>query len=61
VLLAAPADVGRLVGHAMTQLWQARVGVAEVTFGQPSLHEAFLALTGHPASPAATDHEDVNS
>ena len=45
----------------MTQLWQARVGVAEVTFGQPSLHEAFLALTGHPASPAATDHEDANT
>jgi ABC-2 type transport system ATP-binding protein len=58
---ADPADVGRLVGHAMTRLWQARVAVAEVTLGQPSLHEAFLALTGHPASPAATDHEDTNS
>ncbi len=64
VLLATPADptdTGRLVGHAMTRLWQARVAVAEVTLGQPSLHEAFLALTGHPASPAATDHEDTNS
>jgi ABC-2 type transport system ATP-binding protein len=64
VLLANPADpvdVGRLVGHAMTRLWQARVAVAEVTLGQPSLHEAFLALTGQPASAAATDHEDVNS
>jgi ABC-2 type transport system ATP-binding protein len=63
VLLAAPADpadVGRLVGHAMTQLSEARVAVAEVALGQPSLHEAFLALTGHPASPAATDHEDAN-
>jgi ABC-2 type transport system ATP-binding protein len=63
-LLATPADateVGRLVGQAMTRLWQARVAVAEVTIGQPSLHEAFLALTGHPASPAATDHEDTNS
>ncbi len=39
----------------------AGVAVAEVTLGQPSLHEAFLALTGHPASPAATDHEDANS
>jgi ABC-type multidrug transport system ATPase subunit len=28
---------------------------------QPSLHEAFLALTGHPAGPAATDHEDTTS
>jgi ABC-2 type transport system ATP-binding protein len=64
VLLAAPddaADVGRQVGHAMTRLSEARVAVAEVTLGQPSLHEAFLALTGHPASPAATDHEDANS
>jgi len=61
VLLATPADptdTGRLVGHAMTRLAEARVAVAEVTVGQPSLHDAFLALTGHPASPAATDHED---
>jgi ABC-2 type transport system ATP-binding protein len=51
VLLAAPvdpADTGRLVGHVMTRLSEARVAVAEVTLGQPSLHEAFLALTGHP-------------
>jgi ABC-2 type transport system ATP-binding protein len=64
VLLAAPvdpADVGRLVGHAMTRLSDARVAIAEVTLGQPSLHEAFLALTGHPASAAATDHEDASS
>jgi ABC-2 type transport system ATP-binding protein len=57
---ADPADVGRLVGHAMTQLSEARVAVAEVTLGQPSLHEAFLTLTGHPASPAATNHEEAN-
>jgi ABC-2 type transport system ATP-binding protein len=64
VLFATPADaadVGRLVGHAMTRLSEARVAVAEVSLGQPSLHEAFLALTGHPVSPAATDHEDTNS
>jgi ABC-2 type transport system ATP-binding protein len=63
VLLATPADaagVGRLVGHAMTRLWQARVAVAEVALGQPSLHEAFLTITGHPGSPAGTDHEDAN-
>ena len=58
---ADPKDVGRLVGHAMTRLSEARVAVAEVTLGQPSLHEAFLSLTGHPASPAATDHEDTHS
>ena len=60
VPLADPADAGCLVGHAMARLSQVRVAVAEVTLGQPSLHEAFLALTGHPASPAATDHEDTN-
>ena len=38
-----------------------RGGVAEVTLGQPSLDEAFLALTGHAAGPATTDHEDVNA
>ena len=64
VPLATPADVtdvGRVIGHAMIRLSEARVAVAEVTLGQPSLHEAFLVLTGHPASPAATDHEDTNS
>jgi ABC-2 type transport system ATP-binding protein len=64
MLLATPADatdVGRLVGHAMTQLAEAGVGIAEFTLGQPSLDEAFLALTGHAASPATTDHEDVNA
>jgi ABC-2 type transport system ATP-binding protein len=62
VLFTTPADatdVGRLVGHAMTRLSEAQVAVAEVTLGQPSLDEAFLALTGHPASPAATDQEDT--
>jgi ABC-2 type transport system ATP-binding protein len=64
VLLTAPADatdVGRLIGHAMTRLSDARVAVAEVSLGQPSLQEAFLALTGSPASPSATDHEDTCS
>ena len=64
VLLATRPDateVGRLVGHAMTRLSEARVAVAELTLGQPSLHEAFLALTGHPAGPAATHHEDQNA
>ena len=57
---ADPADVGGLVGHAMTRLSDARVAVAEVALRQPSLHEAFLALTGHPAGPAATDSGDAN-
>jgi ABC-2 type transport system ATP-binding protein len=64
VLLAGlpdATDVGRLIGRAMTRLSQARVAVAEVRIGQPSLHEAFLALTGLPASPANADSEDANS
>jgi ABC-2 type transport system ATP-binding protein len=64
VLLGAMSeatDAGRLVGQAMTKLSAAGVAVAEVTLGQPSLDEAFLALTGRPVSPAAIDYEDVNT
>ncbi|WP_329602920.1 ATP-binding cassette domain-containing protein [Actinomadura soli] len=48
-------DVARLIGHAMTRLADAQVAVAEVTLGQPTLDEAFLALT------ATTDQEDVSA
>jgi ABC-2 type transport system ATP-binding protein len=58
---SAATDVGRQVGRALTRLSEARVAVAEVSLGQPSLHEAFLALTGQPVSQAATDHEETNS
>ncbi|MCX5008981.1 ATP-binding cassette domain-containing protein [Streptomyces sp. NBC_00638] len=52
-------DVGRLVGRAMTRLADAGVGIADLSLGQPSLDEAFLALTGHRADPAAIDDEDL--
>ncbi|MBO2453855.1 ATP-binding cassette domain-containing protein [Actinomadura barringtoniae] len=52
------ADGGLLVGRALTRLAEAGVGVAEVGLGQPSLDEAFLALTGHPAD---MDREEVNA
>jgi ABC-2 type transport system ATP-binding protein len=58
---ADTADVAGLVGRAMTELAEARVGVAEVTVGQPSLDETFLALTGRSSGPAATDPEDVSA
>jgi len=64
VLLVTPADatdVGRQVGHAMTQVSEAKVAVAELTLGQPSLHEAFLALTGKPRMSVATGREDTNT
>jgi ABC-2 type transport system ATP-binding protein len=62
MLLATPpdaTDVGRLVGRTMTQFADAGVGIAALSLGQPSLDEAFLALTGHPARPATVDHEDL--
>jgi len=65
MLLATPpdaTDVGRLVGRAATQLADAGVGIADLSLGQPSLDEAFLALTGHRSGPAAThDHEDLSA
>ncbi|NUR83899.1 MAG: ATP-binding cassette domain-containing protein [Nonomuraea sp.] len=51
LLAADTSDVSRLVGHAMTRLADAQVEVAEITLGQPSLDEAFLALTTHPPTP----------
>lgn len=54
-------DVGRLVGRTMTQLADAGVAIADLSLGQPSLDEAFLALTGHRAAPATADHEEVNA
>ncbi|MFG1809713.1 ATP-binding cassette domain-containing protein [Streptomyces sp. NPDC049040] len=64
VLLATgpgATDVGRLVGRAATRLADAGVGVADLSLGQPSLDEAFLALTGHRARTATVDHEDVSA
>ncbi|MGW9214050.1 ATP-binding cassette domain-containing protein [Embleya sp. NPDC055664] len=52
------ADVGRLVGHTMTRLADAGVGIAEFSLGRPSLDEAFLALTGRRTAPAGADHEE---
>lgn len=52
-------DAGPLVGRAMTRLADAGVGVADLSLGQPSLDEAFLALTGHQAgtpTPEAAPH-----
>ncbi|MFF9765943.1 ATP-binding cassette domain-containing protein [Streptomyces sp. NPDC053086] len=54
-------DTGRLVGRAMTQLAEAGVGIADLSLGQPSLDEAFLALTGHRAGPATTDQEELTA
>ena len=49
----AVIDHGQIVAEGTSAQLKARVG-------QPSLQEAFLALTRHPASPPATDQEDAN-
>jgi ABC-2 type transport system ATP-binding protein len=53
-LSARVTDADR-VAHALTELSRAGITVAELTLGQPSLDEVFLALTGHPAESHATD------
>jgi ABC-2 type transport system ATP-binding protein len=62
VLLATTpeaTDVSRLVGHAMTRLADAGVGVADFSLGQPSLDEVFLSLTGHRAGRTTIDQEEA--
>ncbi|MET7467473.1 ATP-binding cassette domain-containing protein [Micromonospora sp. NPDC005211] len=56
---AAATEVGRLVGQAMTRLADAGVGVADLSLGQPSLEETFLALTGHAADPSTSELQDA--
>jgi ABC-2 type transport system ATP-binding protein len=41
----------------LAELARAGVAVAELSLGQPSLDEVFLALTGHPAEEATPEEE----
>jgi ABC-2 type transport system ATP-binding protein len=50
----AVIDHGQIVAEGTSAQLKAQAGSG-------TLHEAFLALTGSPVSPAATDHEGVNS
>jgi ABC-2 type transport system ATP-binding protein len=45
--------------HALAELSRAQVTVTDFTFGQPSLDEVFLALTGHPAAADAAPKEQT--
>jgi ABC-2 type transport system ATP-binding protein len=54
---ARSADAGE-VGAALTALSRAGIAVAEMSLGQPSLDEVFLALTGHPAEQDGADDDD---
>jgi ABC-2 type transport system ATP-binding protein len=58
-LLSARSADADAVGQALTELGRAGIALAEMSLGQPSLDEVFLALTGHPAEEAATDEEEA--
>ncbi len=47
------------VTRAMAELASAGIAVGEFSYGQPSLDEVFLALTGHPADDDTTTEEDA--
>jgi ABC-2 type transport system ATP-binding protein len=47
------------VTRAMAELADADIAVGELSYGQPSLDEVFLALTGHPAEDNAPNEEDA--
>ena len=55
-LTARVSDHAR-VAAALPALHQAGIEVGTFAFGQPSLDEVFLALTGRPAEPEETDEE----
>jgi ABC-2 type transport system ATP-binding protein len=45
------------VTRAMHELSEAGIAVDEFSYGQPSLDEVFLALTGHPAEDTTTEED----
>jgi ABC-2 type transport system ATP-binding protein len=49
--LTVRSDDAGAAGQALTGLHRDGIRVVSVGFGQPSLDEVFLALTGHPAEP----------
>jgi ABC-2 type transport system ATP-binding protein len=57
-LTAHGADTER-IAEALGRLTRAGIVVSEMSMGQPSLDEVFLALTGHPTDEPTSDQEDV--
>jgi len=55
--LSARTPVPDAAARALLQLSRSGIGIAAYSFGQPSLDEVFLTLTGHAAEPAV--EEDV--
>jgi ABC-2 type transport system ATP-binding protein len=58
--LTVRADDAGPAGRAMTALQDAGIEVATVSFGQPSLDEVFLALTGRPPDPGPGPEQGVD-
>jgi ABC-2 type transport system ATP-binding protein len=56
VALFAAVEASTVVTAAMNALDEAGIALAQLSLGQPTLDEVFLALTGHPAD---TDAEEV--
>lgn len=57
--LSAAVDRSSVVTAAMNGLDEAGIPLAQLSLGQPTLDEVFLAITGHPAEPEKTDEEEV--
>jgi ABC-2 type transport system ATP-binding protein len=47
------------VAHALAELSHSGIAVSDFAFGQPSLDEAFLALTGSPAECETLEKEPI--
>ncbi|MET0727015.1 MAG: ATP-binding cassette domain-containing protein [Acidimicrobiales bacterium] len=58
VISTSAADTDQ-ANRAMYELSQAGIEVGEFSYGQPSLDEVFLALTGHPADDHAPTEKDA--
>ena len=59
--LSVRVDDPELVAAGLAQLARASITVTNFAFGQPSLDEVFLALTGHDTESAGTDSTTVDT
>jgi daunorubicin/doxorubicin transport system ATP-binding protein len=58
-ITAPNGELGARATHALTELAASGVGVHQFALGQPTLDEAFLALTGRPAEPEDADAKET--
>jgi len=58
ISVAAPDEVGDLARVAAV-VQESAIGVDEIALRRPTLDDAFLALTGHPATEVAPDPEEA--